>query len=534
MDKKNICLSFDVAIVGAGFSGLSLLYHLRKKGFTARVVDIAKDVGGTWYWNRYPGARCDTESMQYSYSFSDELQQEWNWSERYATQPEILDYINHVTSRFDLRKDISFSTRVTTASFREEFNQWFIETDRDLQIKSNFLVMATGCLSSPFYPEIQGLKNFKGSICHTGRWPHSNVEFKGKKIGVIGTGSSAIQSIPVMSKNAEHVYVFQRTANFAIPAHNGPIPQEKVNHVKSIYPEIRKKAKELYAGFYQTYNDQSALEVSEKERNEEYERRWQHGGLPFFGAFTDLTFDANANETAAEFVRTKIKEIVKDPIKAKKLSPQTVIGCKRLCVDTDYYATFNRENVSLIDIKESPIEKIAERGVIVSGQLYEIDLLVLATGFDAMTGSILKIDIRGRGGRSIQEKWSEGPKTFLGLMTEGFPNFFMITGPQSPSVLTNMLTSIEQHIDWICDCLIFLREQGIKKIEPKKEIEDNWVEHCNTLASETLRYKCTSWYLGVNIPGKPRIFMPYVGGFPMYKEKCDGEALNGYPSFELS
>ena len=520
--------------MGAGFSGLSLLYHLRNKGFSTRVIDAAKEVGGTWYWNRYPGARCDTESFQYSYSFSDELQQEWDWSERYATQPEILEYLNHVTSRFDLRRNISFGTKVTKAYFNEELEQWFIETNRELKIKSNFLVMATGCLSSPFYPKIKGLKSFRGPVYHTGRWPHSDVEIKEKRIGVIGTGSSAIQAIPEIAKEAKHVYVFQRTANFAIPAHNGPIPQERMKDVKKNYPAIRQKAKELYAGFYQTYNDKSALEVSLKERNDEYEKRWEHGGLPFFGAFTDLAFDESANQTAAEFVRSKIRGIVEDPIKAEKLSPQTVIGCKRLCVDTDYYATFNRENVSLIDIKENPIEKIYEKGIIVSDQSYDIDLFILATGYDAMTGAILKMDIRGRGGKSIQEKWCEGPKTYLGLMTEGFPNFFMITGPQSPSVLTNMLTSIEQHVDWICDCLVFLRERKINKIEPKKEIEDNWVDHCNFLASETLRYKCTSWYLGVNIPGKPRVFMPYVGGFPMYKEKCDDEVRAGYHSFEFS
>ena len=533
MDNKNPFTNFDVTIVGAGFSGLSLLYHLRKKNFSVTLIDIAKDVGGTWYWNRYPGARCDTESMQYSYSFSDELQQEWDWSERYATQPEILKYINHVAERFNLRKYISFGTRVTKASFNEDLNEWVIETDKDLQIKSSFLVMATGCLSSPFYPEIAGIKNFSGPIYHTGRWPHTKVEMKEKKIGVIGTGSSAIQSIPEIAKDAKHIYVFQRTANFAIPAHNGPIPSDRSNYFKSMYPEIREKAKKLYAGFYQTYNDKSALEVSSAERNEEYERRWQHGGLPFFGAFTDLTFDKSANETAAEFVRSKIREIVKDPVNAEKLSPKTVIGCKRLCVDTDYYATFNRENVSLIDIKKNPIQEISQSGIVVDGQLYEIDILILATGYDAMTGAILKVDIRGKAGESIKEKWREGPKTYLGIMTEGFPNFFMITGPQSPSVLTNMLTSIEQHVEWICECLVFLKEHKIKKIEPKKESQDSWVEHCNALASETLRYRCTSWYLGVNIPGKPRVFMPYVGGFPMYKKKCDDEVRSKYHSFEL-
>lgn len=527
-------IKIDVLIVGAGFSGLFMLHRLRGMGFSARIFESGSDVGGTWYWNRYPGARCDTESMQYSYSFSDDLQQEWEWTERYAGQPEILRYINYVVDRFDLRRKIHLNTQVKSAVFYEKFNHWAIETDNGLKANATFCVMATGCLSSPNYPKIKGLDEFAGPTYHTGRWPRTEVNFSSKRVGVIGTGSSAIQSIPIIAEQAEHLFVFQRTPNYAIPAHNSPISQKKQNEIKASYDEVRKKAKQLPAGFYQTYNEKSALKVTAEEREQEYEKRWAHGGLPFMGAFLDLAFSAKANQTAADFVRCKIKQIVSDRKIAELLSPKTVIGCKRLCVDTDYYKTFNRPNVSLIDVCNFPIDKISINGVIAAGKLFPIDLLVLATGFDAMTGSLLKIDVRGRNGRTLMEKWAAGPRTYLGLMVSGFPNLFMVTGPGSPSVLTNMLTSIEQHVNWIADCLGYLRYHSIGQIEPALGFENSWVEHGNDLASKTLRYECTSWYLGANVPGKPRVFMPYVGGFPLYKKKCDQVVREGYKGFNLT
>ncbi|MDA1000181.1 MAG: NAD(P)/FAD-dependent oxidoreductase [bacterium] len=525
---------FDVLIVGAGFAGLFMLYRLRGMGFSARIFDAASDVGGTWYWNRYPGARCDTESMQYSYQFSDELQQEWEWSERYAGQPEILRYINHVADRFDLRRDITFNTRIESAAFAEESNRWNIATDNGGKISATFCVMATGCLSSPFVPNIEGLDDFAGPVYHTGRWPHKEIDFSGKRVGVIGTGSSAIQTITVIAKQVEHLFVFQRAPHYAVPAHNGPMDKDYEREIKANYAELRKKAKQLPAGFFQHYNGKSALEVAPGERRQEYEKRWAHGGLPFMAAFADLNFSEEANETAAAFVRGKIREIVRNPETAELLCPDTVIGCKRLCVDTGYYETYNRPNVSLIDISKLEIEKITPGGVLAAGKIYEIDMIVLATGFDAMTGALLKIDIRGRSGQTLREKWAEGPRTYLGLMTAGFPNLFTITGPGSPSVLTNMHTSIDQHVEWIADCLGYLRENRIGRIEPALEAENRWVVHNNEAAEETLRYKCSSWYLGANIPGKPRIFMPYIEGFHVYAEKCAQVAAAGYEGFHLT
>lgn len=530
---KELKMKFDVIIVGAGFSGLFMIYRLREMGISARIIESGSDVGGTWYWNRYPGARCDTESIQYSYSFSDDLQQEWEWSERYAGQPEILRYINYVSDRFDLRRDIHFNTRVKSAIFNETYNHWEIETDNNSRINATFCVMATGCLSSPNYPKIKGLGDFAGPTFHTGKWPHEEVDFSGKQVGVIGTGSSAIQAIPHIANKAKYLFVFQRTPNYAIPAHNHPYSEEDQRNFKARYGEIRKNAQNLPAGFNQTYNNQSALEVSANEREREYEKRWTHGGLPFMGAFTDLAVSAEANKTAAEFVRCKIRRIVSDQKIAGLLSPDTIIGCKRLCVDIDFYKTFNRSNVSLVDVSHSLIGKISTDGVIVAGKLYPIDILVLATGFDAMTGTLLKIDVRGKNGQTLSEKWKAGPRTALGLMTSGFPNLFMITGPGSPSVLTNMLTSIEQHVNWITECIGFLNQRDIGQIEPTLEFENDWVQHVDELASKTLRYDCSSWYLGANVPGKPRVFMPYVGGFPLYKEKCDRIVKEGYKGFHL-
>ena len=430
--KKEAKTDLDALIVGAGVAGLFMLYRLRSRGFKARIYEAGGDVGGTWYWNRYPGARCDTESVQYSYQFSEELQQDWEWSERYASQPEILRYVNHVAERFDLRRDVVFNTRIVSTVFDEEASRWVVETDGGERISATFCVMATGCLSSPNFPAFEGLNDFDGPVFHTGLWPHEKVDFSGKRVGVIGTGSSAMQSIPIIAREADDVFVFQRTAHFAVPAHNGPINEERVREVKANYPEIRARAKQSATGFDQTFGEKEALKVSEEEREREFEKRWAHGGLPFLSAFTDLRYSEEANRMAGEFVRNKIREIVKDPETAELLCPTTVIGCKRLCVITEYFETYNRPNVHLVDVSESPIERITPEGVMTAGRVYDIDMLILATGFDAMTGTLLRIDIRGRGGCTLQDKWKEGPPHLSRPHDGGLPEHVHHHGPRKP------------------------------------------------------------------------------------------------------
>jgi cation diffusion facilitator CzcD-associated flavoprotein CzcO len=526
--------ALDAVIVGAGFAGMYMLHRLRSLGFKARVFEAGSGVGGTWYWNRYPGARCDVESVQYSYQFDEALQQEWEWSERYAAQPEILRYANHVADRFDLRRDMQFNTRVITAVFDETRGRWTIETSDGAQTSAQFCIMATGCLSSPNLPKFDGMESFKGERYHTGYWPHEDVDFTGKRVAVVGTGSSAVQSIPIIAGQAKQLYVFQRTANYAVPAHNAPLDPAYVKEVKANYPAMRARAKQTMTGIDFDYSDVKALETPPAARTAEFEKRWQRGGLSFLGAFQDLMMSQEANDTAADFVRGKIREKVEDSKLAELLAPKNTIGCKRLCIDIGYYETFNRPNVELIDVSDDPVEAVTEKGVRAKGREYEVDVIVFATGFDAMTGALLKIDIRGRSGLRLQQKWSEGPRTYLGIAMAGFPNLFSITGPGSPSVLTNMLPTIEQHVDWIAGVLKHMRERGLTTIEPEARAEEEWVDHVGELAGRTLRYTCSSWYLGVNIPGKPRVFMPYIGGFPRYIEHCNEIAGNGYEGFGLT
>jgi cyclohexanone monooxygenase len=528
--------AYDVVVVGAGFAGLYMLHRLRGQGFSARVYEQGGDVGGTWYWNRYPGARCDVESMQYSYSFSDELQQEWNWSERYAPQAEILKYANHVADRFNLRGDIQLNTRVDRATFDETTGTWRVTTSDGKTVTAKFVVLATGCLSNARVPDIKGLKDFKGKVYHTGHWPHEKVDFTDKRVGVIGTGSSAIQSVPVIAEQARHLYVFQRTPNFSIPARNAELTAEEREAFRKNYPEIRRFAREeARNGIYAELPDRGALDDGDNTRRAKYEQRWEKGGLTFMLAYNNLILDKTANDTAADFVRDKIAEIVKDPETAKLLQPDNhPIGSKRICVDTEYYAAFNRPNVTLVDIRFNGIEEILPNAVRTGGKNHEIDALVLATGFDAMTGSVARIDIRGRGGKTLNQKWAEGPKTYLGLMSEGFPNLFIITGPGSPSVLSNMIVSIEQHVDWIADCLAFMRDRGLETMEATKDAEDNWVAHVNEVAYQTLYPQANSWYMGANIPGKPRIFMPYIGGVGPYRRICDDVAAKDYEGFAMT
>ena len=527
--------SIDAVVVGAGLAGLYMLHRLRGLGFSARVFEAGSGVGGTWYWNRYPGARCDVESMEYSYSFSEELQQEWRWTERYATQPEILRYVEHVADRFDLRRDVQLDTRVTAATYDEAARRWTIETDRGDRVSAQFCVMATGCLSVPQEPRFPGVDSFKGRSYHTGRWPHQPVDFTGQRVGVIGTGSSAIQSIPLIAAQAAHLYVFQRTANYSVPAENAPLDPEFVRGLKARYSEIRRQARESRNGLIMERNDQSALEVTAEERTRQFERRWTRGGLGFSAAFTDLLTNQAANDTAAEFFHAKIRAAVGDPGVADLLSPRDYpVGTKRMCVDSDYYATFNRDNVTLVDVRSAPIEAITPHGIRTCDAEYAVDSIVYAIGFDAMTGALLGIDIRGRDGVALRDKWAGGPRAYLGLAIAGFPNLFAITGPGSPSVLSNMIVSIEQHVDWIADCLTALRARGLRSIEATEPAEEAWVAHVNEVGHTTLYPAANSWYMGANIPGKPRVFMPYVGGVGAYRKRCDAVAAQGYAGFTLS
>ncbi len=526
--------TFDAVVVGAGLAGLYMLHRLRGLGFSARVYEAGDGVGGTWYWNRYPGARCDIESMDYSYSFSEELQQEWRWTERYAGQPEILRYINHVADRFDLRRDIQLATRVTAAVFDEATNRWAIRTDRGDRVSARFCIMATGCLSAAQVPRFEGLETFGGTWYHTGNWPHEGVDFTGQRVGVIGTGSSAIQSIPIIARQAAHLYVFQRTPNFSIPARNAPLDPDHERRVKANYAEFRRQARESRSGFVVERDERSALAVPPEERRRAYEARWARGGLGFTAAFSDLLTSQDSNDTAAEFFRAKIRETVRDAALAEALSPWDYpVGTKRMCVDTDYYETFNRDNVTLVDVRGAPIEAITPTGLRTRDADYALDSIVFATGFDAMTGALLGIDIRGRAGGMLREKWAAGPRAYLGLAIAGFPNLFTITGPGSPSVLSNMIVSIEQHVDWIADCLAQMRENDLHVIEATADAEDAWVAHVDEVANSTLYPLAKSWYTGANIPGKPRIFMPYVGGVGAYRKKCDDVAARNYEGFTL-
>ena len=529
--------NLDVIIVGAGVGGLYAIHRLRNLGLKVRAYEAGSNVGGTWFWNRYPGCRCDVESMEYSYSFSNDLQQEWQWPERYGTQPEILRYVNHVADRFDLRRDIQLNTRVRSAKFDGKTNLWTIRTDKGDVATAPYCIMATGNLSTPRRPSTPGLEHFKGKWYHTGLWPHEGVDFSGQRVGVIGTGSSGVQSIPLIAKQAQHLYVFQRTANFSLPACNAPLDPEKVRRHKAEYPERRRAAFDTpfgIAGYPPPV--QSALEASDQERRSTYQAKWTEGGsISFLYSYTDLLVNKESNDTAAEFVREIIRTTVKDPKTAELLAPNDhPIGTKRLILDTDYYETYNRDNVTLVDVRSAPIREITADGIRTADDEFRLDAIVFATGFDAMTGALKEIDIRTDAGASIEEKWAHGPRTYLGLMMAGFPNLFTVTGPQSPGVKSQMILACEQHVDWIADCIAYLRKNGLHRIEAEQAAEDAWVEHNNEVADSTLYPLANSWYVGANIPGKPRVFMPYVGGVTAYKKKCDEVAVSGYEGFKLT
>jgi cation diffusion facilitator CzcD-associated flavoprotein CzcO len=529
--------ALDLLIVGAGFGGLCLLHKARAAGLHVQVIEAASSVGGTWYHNRYPGARVDVQSLEYSFSFDETLQQEWHWSERYASQPELLRYANHVADRFDLRRDIRLNTRLTQAHWDATAQRWQARAGSGPAWSARFMVMATGPLSTPHTPHFDGLDRFQGRVLHTADWPHAAPDFRGQRVGVIGTGSSGVQVIPQLARQAASLTVFQRTPAYVVPAHNGPLDPAWEARIKADYAGFRARSRAMSGGFGSELppHPVSALAVDAQELQARFEARWQIGGFAFLGTFYDILLNHRANALAADFVRAKIRATVDDPVTAQQLCPDYPIGCKRLCVDSDdYFGTYNRPNVSLVDLAASPIERFTPRGLVVAGQEHALDTLVLATGFDAITGTLMRLDLRGRDGLRIQDKWATGPLNHLGLMTAGFPNLFHVAGAGSTSAFTAVTLCIEHHADWILQCIGWLDAQGRRSIEPTEAAESAWMDHLLAKAERTIILSCNSWYLGANIPGKPRRFMALIGGFPAYAERCAQVAERGYEGFCLN
>ena len=531
-------IEYDAVVVGAGFAGMYMLYKLRNAGFSVRVFEAGSGVGGTWFWNRYPGARCDIDSLEYSYSFSEALQQEWEWTERFAAQPEILRYLNHVADRFDLRPDISLETEVLSATFDDAAARWTVAIDDGTQIRSviaRFVVLASGCLSQARVPSFPGLDSFAGRTLHTSDWPVEGVDFTGQRVGVIGTGSSGVQVTPLIAEQARETVVFQRTPNFTMPARNQPLAADRVAYVKQNYPQLRAAARTTANGTLRHVYDDPASEASPELIRQRYEAGWEHDNKDIIVAFNDLTRVQESNDTLADFLRAKVRSIVHDPTAAAALTAQDYpVGAKRICVGTDYYETFNRDDVVLADLRRYPLDAITPTGIRTTEREFELDVIVFATGFDAMTGAMLRIDIRGRGARSLREDWAAGPYTYLGVASAGYPNLFFITGPGSPSVLSNVVVSIEQHVEWIADHLEYLRKHDLSMSEASAQAQSEWVAHVNEAAGHTLMLKAASWYLGANIPGKPRVFMPYAGGVGVYRTICNSVADDDYRGFALS
>lgn len=529
---------FDAIIIGAGFGGMCLLHKLRDMGLRVRVFDSAGDVGGTWYWNRFPGATTDVESVEYSYSFSPEIQQEWKWSTRYAHQPELLRYAKYVAEKLNLYEDIQFDTRVRSAIYDESRSEWLIETHLNERFAARFCVMATGILSVPKNPAIKGIDLFEGEQFHTARWPFEPVSFKGKRVGIIGTGSTGIQCIPLIAQEAEHLYVFQRTPNFSIPLRNGPLPPEYEKSVKANYDEWRRMERKSNTGWVSVDfqprepNRLSAVEVTEEERRAEYELRWRSGGLCFYNSFKDLFIDKEANETVADFVRMKIRETVRDPAVAELLAPKGYFfGAKRLCADTNYFETYNRSNVTLIDVNRTPITEFTQTAVRAGESSYQIDSMVFATGFDAVTGAMKSIDIIGAGGCSLRDRWKQGPKTYLGLMSAGFPNMFIIGGPGAP--FANYFVNIEVNAEWISECIRKMRAQGHTRIETAPEWEAAWHQTMNDATDKTLFPSSSSetWFLHRETPGGPKTALMYLGGVKRFISILGAVTGRGYEGF---
>lgn len=528
-------LNVDVVVIGAGFAGLYAHYRLRELGLSHCGFEAAPDVGGTWFWNAYPGARCDVESLDYSYSFCEELQNEWRWSERFATQAEVLRYINHVANRFDLRREIAFDTRVTSARFDQIEDLWTVETDRNDNVRCRFLIAAVGSLSLPKTPDFQGLQNFEGAWVQTGRWPREGVDYAGKRVAVIGTGSSGTQVIPILAEHAEHLIVFQRTPCYSVPARNGPVSAHHEAEVRKNYPAYRAATRETFSGMRAPLQgERSALEASDQERRAAYEKAWQFGCFSLLTVYRDLLIDPVANETLCEFVRAKMRAVVKDPAIAHALTPHGYpIGAKRMVFDTNFWATFNRPNVELVNIRATPIERITAKGIWAAGKEYAVDLIVFATGFDAITGPLLAMNITGIGGASLMDAWSQGPSSYLGLTIAGFPNFFTVNGPGSPSVLANMVSAIEHHVDWIADCLAYMQANKLQRVEAEPQAQADWVDEVRQIADVTLFPRANSWYIGANVPGKPRVFMAYPGGLNNYRNRCNRIVADGYTGFRF-
>ena len=539
IDEQNTATAvtdFDAIVIGAGFAGLYALHKLRDQlGLSVRVYEAASDVGGTWYWNRYPGARCDIESVHYSYSFSEELQQDWEWSERFAGQPEILRYLNHVADRFDLRKDILFDTRVNSMVWDDDASLWRVGNELGDTVTARYVISGAGNLSVPKTPEFDGVESFRGQVYLTGNWLDENIDFTGQRVAIIGTGSSGIQAISEIAKTAGHLTVFQRTPNYATPIVNGPADPDVISAVKANYAQVREASRNHFLGVPYTQVQPSALAVSAEERRRTFDERWNAGGFQLFiDSYQDILFDKKANDTIADYIRERIHERVNDPAVADLLAPKGYpYGTKRPPLETNYYEVFNQDNVTLVDIKTTPIESITETGVRTADAEYEFDIIVLATGFDAMTGPLMKLGIVGRDGLKLSDKWAHGPRTYLGLTVSGFPNLFLITGPQSPSVLYNMPLAIEDHVDFAAEAITYMRDRGLDVIEATLESEDNWVAHALEISSKTLLPETDSWYMGANIPGKPRICLLYVGGAPAYRATCDDVVANGYAGFTL-
>jgi len=530
----------DAVVVGAGFSGLYALYRLRDRvGLNVRVYEAGGGVGGTWYWNRYPGARCDVPSYSYSYSFSEELDQEWRWSEKCAPQPEIEHYLNHVTDRFDLRRDIRFNTRVISATYDEARLVWTIgthdsSTDEHRSVQARFFISAAGLLSTGNLPQYKGLDTFKGETYFTGAWPHATVDFRGRRVGIIGTGSTGIQVIPVVAQEAAHLTVFQRTPNYSIPARNAPTDPRTEQEIKAHYPEIRRKERQSPLGLPDDMPTQSAFEVSAEERWRIYERAWQAGGFRLLvDSFKDLMTSREANRTISEFLAEKIRERVRNPEIAEKLIPKHPFGTKRPALDTAYFETFNRSNVTLVDLKATPIEAITPNGIRTRAGEHALDSLIFATGFDAFTGSLVRMNIRGRGGVRLEDHWAAGPRTLLGFASHAFPNLFMICGPQS-GVYVNVARNIEQHVDWIAECIQYMRQHEYVSIEPTTEGEARWAACVQEAANATFIPETDSWWVGANIPGKPRVILRYIGGAVAYQNACAEVAAQGYEGFVLT
>jgi cation diffusion facilitator CzcD-associated flavoprotein CzcO len=525
----------DVLVVGAGFAGMYALLRCREAGFDVIGVEAGDDVGGTWYWNRYPGARCDVESIDYSYSFDEALQQEWEWSERYATQPEIRAYANHVAERFDLRRHFRFGERVTRAEFDEDSPSWTVTTDVGQPVRARFLVLATGSLSAPNKPPIPGSDDFAGEVLFTAQWPEEGVDLEGKRVGVIGTGSSGIQSVPIIARSAAAVSVFQRSANYSVPVLNRSFTPEDHERIRAEYPARRAVTRVSSSGSPHESYPRSAHEVDEQERLSAFEARWQEGGVLFAKTFPEQTVDESVNDLARQFAEAKVRALVHDPCVADDLLPDDhPIGTKRICTDSGYFETFNLPHVRLVNLRREPITAITRTGIATTESSYELDVLVYATGFDAMTGAVTRIDIRGPRGERIGETWAEGPLTYLGLGVPGFPNLFTLTGPGSPSVLANMILAAEQQVEWLTDLLVYCRETGVHEVEARSDAAEKWTAHVDQAAHKTLFPRAPSWYMGANIEGKQRVFMPYIGGFGNYRKVCDTVAANGYEGFILT